>query len=412
VNVLAEAQTENPAVDRLKKLSAGWTIAAAAVTGAKKLWDRWKAETTFTISVPDNDDLYADLASWVLDRIPDQRRRSLTVRSPRLYAMPTSTDESPAAERPRLQTLYDGSRPQTVDIGGHQVEVSVEARSFDPKGDDGWFNPGHIRFAARDAAGRDAVVQFLQTVADSRVEQPGSRLYIARRWGGWARRADLPPRSIDTVVLRAGQLETLVEDLETFFASEAAYARLGVPWHRGLLLEGPPGTGKSSVVRALADRFGLDLWYLPLSDMENDNSLLQCLAEVPARAMLLLEDIDVVHAATARDDAGTSGISTSGLLNALDGVATPHGLLTLMTTNRKEQLDDALLRPGRADRVVHVGYVDADQVRRLVGTMAGVDQEWPEPTGDVAPAEIVEILRRNLDDFAAAELELKELLTR
>lgn len=88
----------------------------------------------------------------------------------------------------------------------------------------------------------------------------------------------------------------------------------------------------------------------------------------------------------------------SGLLNALDGVATPHGLVSFMTTNSMSVLDAALLRPGRADRIEEIGYVDDEQLRRLVTTLAGVDLDLPAVDGDLAPAAVIEQIRRHLDD--------------
>src|SRR5690606_5301281 len=105
---------------------------------------------------------------------------------------------------------------------------------------------------------------------------------------------DLPLRDLETDVLADGLMERLVDDLEGFFAAETAWGRLGIPWHRGYLLSGPPGTGKTSVVKALASHFGMDLYYAPLADLREDANLIDLVSAVRPRSLLLLEDVDVL----------------------------------------------------------------------------------------------------------------------
>ena len=120
--------------------------------------------------------------------------------------------------------------------------------------------------------------------------------------------------------------------------------------------------------------------------------------------MLLLEDADVFHAATVRDD-NKDAVTLSGLLNALDGIATPHGLFTVLTTNRPGVLDDAVIRPGRIDLTEHFGLADADQGARLVERWYGCPA--PDAAGicGIAPAEVIEACKRH-DDPASAVADL------
>jgi chaperone BCS1 len=183
----------------------------------------------------------------------------------------------------------------------------------------------------------------------------------------WMRVEGYCARRLESVILKVGEKERLIQDIEHFRASKERYAQLGVPYHRGYLLYGPPGTGKTSLVSALAARFGLSIYGISLADF-NDKSLLKAIRNIPANSIILFEDIDCMKAGKSRPNvnereeqswsgkfgdetvaAAPQGVTLSGLLNVLDGFHAPENVLFVMTTNHIEALDPALLRPGRID---------------------------------------------------------------
>jgi hypothetical protein len=412
---------------RTRKLLAGYAIGTTVYAAGKKLFAQGKDRFTFTVTVSGDDALYPDVQDWVLDHMPSRRRRSIEVRSTIERTGRAMPVDSVPRSRPRKATLrqfYDGGRTQTIAVGGYQVQVGVE---FPTLGGD-TFKIGidndvpkflarqeKVTFTCVGEAARDAVIAFLAELADvrARADAPPS-FYMAARWGGWDANSGITRRSLDSVVLRAGQVEGLVDDIGQFLTSEADYVRLGVPYHRGYLFEGPPGVGKTSIAKALATHFDLDVYFLPLGDLGEDTSLLQLVSGVRPRSMLLIEDIDVAHAAqdrAATQEDETKRASLSGLLNALDGFATPHGLITVMTTNRAEVLDSALVRPGRVDRLEHIGYIDDRQLRDLVQVLVGADiGPGNLGRGDLAPAAVVDVVKANLHDREAALVGIKELV--
>lgn len=408
---------------RLRKVANYALASAAAYELGKQIHNRVKNQYTHTISLVQDDEIYDDVQEWLLSNIPNAKRRSLSARSYRgdikgsgrratksYRQMLESVAYGNENERRegKLILFYDGNKQQTVTISGHRIKVSIQRE--EKKMGTYSREVEQIIFTARDTAGRNAVAEFLEGLSHKKHEQGHSRLFISDRYNDWSI-VDIPPRNLDTVILREGQIEELTADLGRFLDSEAAYVDLGIPWHRGYLFYGPPGTGKTSLAKALAEHFQMDIYYIPLSDVQKDMELLSTLNSVRPRSILILEDVDVVHASKSRDDAESPGISLSGLLNALDGMVTPHGLVTIMTTNDRDSLDSALRRPGRSDREEELGYLDDEQLNRLVAKMIGFPPgKLPKVPPQTTHADIVESVKRVIGDSEEMEKAVRARL--
>ncbi|MDO5691856.1 MAG: AAA family ATPase [Pseudomonadota bacterium] len=215
----------------------------------------------------------------------------------------------------------------------------------------------------------DHLAGFVREAVAARAERDHQALsiYVPHPYDGgeWMRARFGTRRPLSSVVLRAGLAEALLQDLRRFQAGRDRYVQLGIPWRRGYLLHGPPGTGKTSLVTALASELGLNICTFSLaSPLVTDEKVHALLAGVPPGSLLLIEDVDAFfHQREAAHD--EVRLSFSGFLNALDGVATQEGTVLVMTTNHPERLDPALIRAGRIDQQVRLDLADADQLRRL-----------------------------------------------
>ena len=215
----------------------------------------------------------------------------------------------------------------------------------------------------------------------------------------WARCLSRPPRPMSTVVLDQAQKDMIIDDMREYLHpwTRKWYANRGIPYRRGYLLHGPPGTGKTSLCFAAAGLLRLRIYVVSLNSRTlSEEALAGLFRDLPWRCIVLLEDIDSAGLTAKRaapaaeqpadgDDAAKNenkppaadgaagpdaaaapkGISLSGFLNIIDGVASAEGRILVMTTNHIEKLDPAILRPGRVDRIVHFGYANAEVIAGL-----------------------------------------------
>lgn len=187
-------------------------------------------------------------------------------------------------------------------------------------------------------------------------------------------------RPIESVILDKGIKESIIADVRDFLSSGQWYYNRGIPYRRGYLLHGPPGSGKSSFIQALAGELDYNIAILNLSERGlTDDRLNHLLTIIPPRTLVLLEDADaafVNRRQTESDGYRGANVTFSGLLNALDGVGSAEERILFLTTNHVERLDSALIRPGRIDMTVRLGEATRWQASML----------WDRFYGEIDPA--------------------------
>lgn len=183
--------------------------------------------------------------------------------------------------------------------------------------------------------------------------------------GYWSVLSRLPKRSMDTIYLSESEKNKIVSDLKKFKKSKLEYTELGIPWKRNYLLEGPPGTGKSSLIFALASKFNMNIHIINLGPKVDDSAFMSAVSNLPNNTILLLEDIDALFVERKANDSNKSMVSFSGILNVLDGMARKNGLITFMTTNYINRLDKALIRPSRVDLILRFKSATKDQIKQM-----------------------------------------------
>lgn len=215
-------------------------------------------------------------------------------------------------------------------------------------------------------------------------DQSRTIVHSGNQHGGWQRLQSRPIRPLSTVIISPAVMTPLLDDIRNYLSleTEVWYASRGIPYRRGYLFFGLPGTGKSSLAVGLAGEFKLGVYVVNLAGKGmSDETLMELLGDMPRRSILLLEDIDAAFRTRATTDekptknAGSNetsdSVTSSGLLNALDGVAAQEGRIVILTTNYIDHIDAALIRPGRIDRKIEFTNATHEDVKALFRNFFG-----------------------------------------
>ncbi|KAI3722833.1 hypothetical protein L2E82_33951 [Cichorium intybus] len=210
-------------------------------------------------------------------------------------------------------------------------------------------------------------------------------------------------------------------DLDRFIQRRDYYRKVGKAWKRGYLLYGPPGTGKSSLIAAMANYLKFDIYDLELTDIRSNSELRKLLVATANRSILVVEDIDCsveLHDRVRAEAAAhrvmgykeERKVTLSGFLNFIDGLWSSCGdeRIIIFTTNRKDKLDPALLRPGRMDVHINMSYCTPCGFRLLASNYLGItEHNHFEEIEDlickveITPAEVAEQLLKDGDPDVA-----------
>ncbi|WP_404926321.1 AAA family ATPase [Mesorhizobium sp. ORM16] len=193
--------------------------------------------------------------------------------------------------------------------------------------------------------------------------------YDARNWGmrGAMRVHRLPAVPRDDVVLSEATMARLDANIFDHDRHREGLKRLGQHAQKGILLYGPPGTGKTHVIRYVSATLPGRTTILVTAEQTAAIGFYIALARTLQPSIVVLEDVDLVGRSRENVSSPNAERLLNRLLNEMDGLASNADILFLLTTNRPEDIEDALAsRPGRVDEAIEIPLPDAGCRERLI----------------------------------------------
>lgn len=208
-------------------------------------------------------------------------------------------------------------------------------------------------------------VKIWDTEYNERIKSTKERIKVLIWDDYWEDFYTRPTRSLDSISLDFK--DDLLNDIKHFLSEETElkYRRIGRPYHRNYLLEGIPGTGKTSLIYSLASELNMSIAIINFTVELNDTKFMRAIQRLPEKSILVLEDIDHLFIERKKNDDCKNAVTFSGILNALDGFVSQDKLITFLTTNHKCHLDNALIRPGRIAKQYHFDYATKTQIEHM-----------------------------------------------
>ncbi|KAJ8764363.1 hypothetical protein K2173_006103 [Erythroxylum novogranatense] len=297
----------------------------------------------------------------------------------------------------------------------------------------------------RDVILKDYFNHILDTHENMKKEKKVLKLFTRGGRGSVSKINFNHPATFETIAMDNDLKKSIIADLDKFLSRKDFYRRVGKTWKRGYLLYGPPGTGKSSLIAAMANHLKYNIYNLELGTVKSDIELRDMLLDTADKSIIVVEDIDCNQEVWNRDaqssnfsrdynipkvsdcflktEAQTGDVKSSNfsdykipkftlstLLNCIDGLWSVCGeeRIFVFTTNHKEILDPALLRPGRMDMHIHMSYCTTQGFRILASNYLEIKEHplFEEIDDlikcvDVTPAALAEeLMRSDLPDDA------------
>ena len=327
------------------------------------IWNLFKSQFVLTMTVYADDNFYRYITVWMGKKMNPRRSRNLSVTSE--WDESTEQQKFSLIPGPGHHIIFNNKRPFLIH------------RNIEKQGDkdNSWLVKRNETITIQTLGRDQSVLRGLMDEALSVIEDQNTVSVFFWSSGHYELAGRRAKRELDTIYMDETQKQEIVRDLQKFLTRRKWYAARGIPWRRGYMLEGPPGTGKTSLIFALASLLNKPIYIINPATLLDDNSLQDAINSAGA-GIVVIEDIDSItileeRAATKttaaakkgeKKEKAERGLTLSGFLNAIDGIAAQEGRILFITSNHADKLDAALKRPGRVDRSYFLDHIKAKDI--------------------------------------------------
>lgn len=240
--------------------------------------------------------------------------------------------------------------------------------------------------------------------------------------GYWSSYGRIPSRSFDSVSIDPADIKRIKAMLDNFLENEEWYFTRGVPYKFGIFIDGAPGTGKSTLVKAIASYLDRDLYFLTPECAKKDEFMLEAVSNFNDRrrrqrfGILVMEELDTFSNLLNREKSENVENNMSSFLSILDGTLTPDNFIFIATTNHADRIDPALKRPGRFDLHITTKVLTLELFCKMISTLYSVDAEvvnadFAEYYHKPATGAQVQAWFQEFKDYKQALPELRKLVS-
>lgn len=374
-------------------LNAGLLLSALTFVGYQlksiptTIWSFIKRKVTYTLTIEETDELYIYLERWLTNNYKDNYRNVEASLSPFKIngggvhysdhvdePIITASENGDTGEKTKVDDkLYIWQYSDTFILKYNKRRLLLTKGREKLEGAKDLRNAFFNRFTISGLWAKDSILSLLEEVVEYNQQFKSERLpriYSNSSWGEWSYSGEITTKNLNNVFFE--NKDFLIDDIDIFLKNSAWYYKRGITYKRGYIFYGLPGNGKTATVQAIARNYKKDVYYISLTNLEQDAHLAKLFTNLRGGGIIVFEDVDTYF--DGRKNNNPNGVSFSMLLNCLDGVFSQNGTILIMTTNHIEKLDPALIRPGRIDVKLEITNPSKSEIINYLKNFYEVDE--------------------------------------